>query len=69
MKKTVIIVAAIVLFWIGGVNAFEMRSGYYVGSGVPRSITGLGLSPDLVIIKADTAAGRAVWRSSAMASD
>lgn len=49
--------------------AFSIRTGYYVGSGVARSITGLGITPDLVIIKADTNAGRAVWRSSAMTGD
>ncbi|MBI5699938.1 Ig-like domain-containing protein [Candidatus Saganbacteria bacterium] len=46
-----------------------MQTGYYVGSGVSRSITGVGFQPDLVIIKADTATGRAVWRSSSMTGD
>jgi hypothetical protein len=49
--------------------AFSMQTGYYVGTGFSRSITGTGFQPDLVIIKADTASGRAVWKSSAMAGD
>ena len=50
-------------------NEFTMNSGYYVGSGVARSITGIGFQPDLVIIKSDTSAGYAVWRTSAMSGD
>jgi hypothetical protein len=46
--------------------AFQMRSGYYVGNGLARSISGLGFKPDLVIINCDLATGRSVWRSSAM---
>lgn len=48
--------------------AFLINSGYYVGKGVAQSITGVGFKPDLVIIKADTVTGRAVWCSSAMSS-
>jgi len=43
-----------------------MQTGYYVGAGATRSITGVGFRPDLVIIKADTSVGRAVWKSSSM---
>jgi len=48
---------------------FQMQTGYYVGTGANLSITGLGFQPNLVIVKADTAAGvGAVWTSSAMTS-
>ncbi|MFA5183140.1 MAG: Ig-like domain-containing protein [Syntrophales bacterium] len=69
MKKAILIVSALLLIFGGSAFAFEMRTGYFVGSGIARSITNLGISPDLVIIKADTAAGRAVWRSTAMPGD
>ncbi len=45
---------------------FSIKTGYFLGSGVTRSITGLGFQPELVIIKSDTAAGQLVWKSSAM---
>ena len=66
MKKAILIVAAIFLLLGGSAFAFQMRSGYYVGSGAARTITGLGIAPDLVIIKADTANGEPVFRTSAM---
>src|SRR3972149_2481479 len=48
---------------------FQMQTGYYMGTGATLSITGLGFQPNLVIVKADTAAGvGAVWTSSAMTS-
>ncbi|MFA5113060.1 MAG: Ig-like domain-containing protein [Candidatus Margulisiibacteriota bacterium] len=49
--------------------AFQMQSGYFIGTGLARSITGVGFQPDLVIINCDTATGRSVWRSSAMSGD
>ncbi len=50
-------------------NDFSIRTGYYLGTGVSRSISGLGFQPELVLIKSDTAAGQLVWKSSAMASN
>lgn len=44
-----------------------MNTGYYVGNGFERSITGVGFHPDLVIIKADNA-NYAVWTNSSMAA-
>ncbi|MDO8661655.1 MAG: Ig-like domain-containing protein, partial [Candidatus Omnitrophota bacterium] len=46
-----------------------MKTGTYVGTGASLSITGLGFQPDLVIIKAATTAGAAVFTTSAMAAD
>lgn len=57
------------LFLSSPALAFSMNSGYYVGNGRPRSITGVGFQPDLVIIKCDRSTGRPVWRSSAMTGD
>ena len=47
-------------------STFSMKTGYYYGSGSGLSITGIGFAPEVVIIKADTAAGSMVWKSSAM---
>lgn len=44
---------------------FQMQTGYYIGNGSTLSITGLGFSPESVIIKSDST-GNAVWKSSAM---
>lgn len=49
-------------------NDFSVKTGYYLGTGVALSITGLGFRPEAVIIKADTAAGQLVWKSTAMPS-
>ena len=48
---------------------FNMRVGYYVGTGAAKTISGLGFQPSLVIIKASTTAGVAVFKSSAMAAN
>ncbi|HTY13443.1 MAG TPA: hypothetical protein VMD02_04580, partial [Candidatus Omnitrophota bacterium] len=70
MKRTVLALSAIFILLGSAAFAFQMRSGYYVGSGVSRSIIiENGFQPDLVIVKADTAAGEPVWRSSAMSGD
>jgi len=46
---------------------FQMKTGYYVGSGVPGlTVSNIGFQPQLVIIKSDTAAGVAVFKTSAM---
>lgn len=45
---------------------FTIATGYYLGKGTTRTISGLGFRPELLIIKSDTAAGQLVWKSSAM---
>jgi hypothetical protein len=48
---------------------FSMQSGYYMGTGASgRTITGLGFQPSLVMIKASTAAGVMVFKTSSMAA-
>ncbi len=50
---------------------FSVQTGYYIGSNATKSISGLGFSsaPDLVMIKADTAAGKGVvWKSTSISS-
>jgi archaellum component FlaC len=49
-------------------SGFFMQTGYYLGTGATLSISGLGFSPQVVIIKSDTAAGVAIFKSSAMPS-
>lgn len=49
---------------------FQMQTGYYVGSGANRSITGVGFQPDFILIKSNNASGQAAFKTSAMtASD
>jgi hypothetical protein len=43
-----------------------MQTGYYVGNGRNQAITGLGFSPEFVIIKSDTANTAAVFKTTAM---
>jgi len=46
---------------------FGMKTGYYIGdNSASHAITGLGFSPDLLIIKSDTTAGQGIWKTSAM---
>ena len=46
---------------------FSIRTGYYVGDGGTKAITGLGFNPQLVIVKADDNAGTgAVMKSNVM---
>ena len=49
-------------------GTFEMTNGFYVGNGNVKTITNLSFSPDLVIIKGDTAQA-GVFRTKMMASD
>lgn len=50
-----------------GTSTYAMQTGYYVGDGGAKVISGLGFSPDMVLIKADTTAGAGVtWTSIAM---
>lgn len=46
--------------------SFSMRTGYYLGSGSSKSITGVGFQPDLIIITPSTTAGVSVFKTSAM---
>lgn len=49
---------------------FQMRTGYYVGSGVTGlTVSNIGFQPQLVIIKSDTATGVAAFKTSAMAAN
>lgn len=48
---------------------FSIKTGYYYGNGTSLAVTGLGFTPEVVLIKADTAAGSLVWKSSAMPSN
>lgn len=46
---------------------FEMQTGYYMGNGsTGHAISGLGFQPDFIMIKSSTAAGVAVFKTSAM---
>lgn len=47
---------------------FSMRTGYYLGTGSSKTISGLGFQPELVIIRASTTAGVGVFKTSAMAA-
>lgn len=49
-------------------SSFQVQTGYYVGTGSSFSITGLGFQPALVMIKASTAVGAAVFKTSSMPS-
>lgn len=51
-----------------GSGTFEMATGSYSGNGTAQSVSGLGFSPDLVIIK-DNAANQGVFRTSLMAAN
>ncbi len=51
---------------------FSIQTGYYIGNATDnRAITGLGFSPDLVLLKDNTAAGSdgVLWRSSNMTGE
>jgi len=49
---------------------FSMQTGYYVGTGATLAITNIGFQPQLIIIKAETAAGvGAVFKTSNMAAN
>lgn len=59
-------------YFLFPVNVFagnaQIATGYYVGSGIAKSITEIGFQPALVIIKSDTSAGAAVYTSSAISA-
>ncbi len=49
---------------------FQMQTGSYIGTGVSGlQITGLGFTPDTVLIKSSTSAGVAVFKTAAMAAN
>jgi len=45
---------------------FSMQTGYYMGTGASLTISGLGFTPNMVMIKSSTSAGVAVFKTSAM---
>ncbi len=45
---------------------FSIKTGIYAGNGTSQSITGLGFTPNFVMIKSVTTAGAAVFKTSAM---
>ncbi len=47
---------------------FSMKLGYYLGTGSSKTISGLGFQPQLVIVRASTAAGVGVFKTSSMAT-
>jgi hypothetical protein len=48
-------------------ETYQMQTGYFVGDGASQEISGLGFSPELVIIKADDASGvGAIFKTTAM---
>lgn len=51
-----------------GSGTFQMATGTYTGNGAVRTISGIGLDPDLVIIKANTAQ-QGVFRTGLMAGN
>jgi hypothetical protein len=51
------------------VTGLQIRSGSYAGSGVARSITGVGFQADLLIIKVDSTLQDAQLRTSTMPTD
>jgi hypothetical protein len=44
----------------------QMVTGYYVGTGATTTITGLGFEPEFILIKSDTNAGSAVYKTASM---
>jgi len=51
-----------------GTGTFKMITGTYTGTGVTQTISGVGFTPDLIILK-DTAANYMLFRTSLMAGD
>ncbi len=46
--------------------SYATQTGYYMGNGNAKSISGLGFSPDLVIIKSDTTATATIFKTTPM---
>lgn len=69
---TVAITGALILLKTPSIQAstpFSIQTGYYVGTGQNLTISGLSFSPELVIIKSDSSAGSAIWKSNVMPSN
>jgi len=50
-----------------GAATFQMQTGYYMGNGGVKQITGLGFSPQMIIVKANTNAGAgAIFKTTVM---
>ncbi|OGY60626.1 MAG: hypothetical protein A3H06_01765 [Candidatus Colwellbacteria bacterium RIFCSPLOWO2_12_FULL_44_13] len=51
----------------GGAASYNIATGYYIGNGAAKSITGLGFKPEVILLKPNTTAGAgAVWKTKAM---
>lgn len=61
-----IAVAFLSNFFIKAASDFTIETGSYTGNGTSQSITGVGFSPDLIIIKGATGANSAVFATSSM---
>ena len=53
-----------ITYSVSGTPSF--RTGYYMGNGSSITISGLGFKPEFVLVKADTTAGAAAFKTSAM---
>ncbi len=47
-------------------KSYQMKTGYYIGNGAYKQISGLGFSPDLVIIKSDSSTTGALFKTKSM---
>lgn len=47
---------------------FSMQTGYYMGTGASKSISGVGFKPDFLLIKSNTTAGQAAFKTSSMSA-
>lgn len=47
-------------------NQFHFKTGYFYGDGKTKIIAGLGFKPEVLIIKSDTTAGYAIFKTAAM---
>jgi len=45
---------------------YKMKTGYFMGNGAAKSLSGLGFIPDLVVIKSDTTATAAMFKTKYM---
>lgn len=50
-------------------STFSVQAGSYLGNGDTQAISGLGFAPEFVLIKADTAAGAAAFKTSLMPTE
>ena len=59
------VVTSVATNFIAKAANFSIKTGYYVGTGSPQTISGIGFSPDLIIIVPDTGA-QGVYKTSSM---